>query len=231
MTEGETSKIDDWFDAFPLGPASQAVDAVCASWSILTTRYRAAFHAKMKEPKLTKALKTHVERVTARERGLLGMWAAESVINRMNLDTGELTEEKRTDIVYGWNDDKASIELVFEFKKLTRYKRSRNAYIGSEGLGRFVTGMYSERQQVAAMVGILIDPYDKIVPSLRADLERPDAGAELYILPGSSGNACQYPSILFDSAEFDTAHMRPSEPAPEAGTIRVAHLFLPFPST
>lgn len=228
MIGAPPSQSTDWFDAFPLHPASQAVNAVCESWDVMTNKYRAKFHPKMKEPALTKALKAHVERVTAPEQGLLGMWAAESVINRIDLNTGEITEERRTDIVYGWNDDKTSIELVFEFKKLTRYKRSRKAYIGPEGLGRFVTGMYSKRQPIAAMVGILIDPHDKIVPPLRVDLEQPDAIAELCILPESSGKACQCPSTLFNSAEFDTTHERPPELAPSHGTIRVAHLFLKF---
>ena len=46
------------------------------------------------------------------------MWAAESVENEVDFDTGELKEERRTDIVYGWNNDNDRIRLVFEFKKV-----------------------------------------------------------------------------------------------------------------
>ena len=38
------------------------------------------FNPKTKEDKLTKKLKVYVENYVARERGLLGMWAAENVI-------------------------------------------------------------------------------------------------------------------------------------------------------
>jgi hypothetical protein len=33
------------------------------------------------------------------------MWSAEDVIGEFDLATGMLIEERRTDIVYGWNDD------------------------------------------------------------------------------------------------------------------------------
>lgn len=68
--------------------------------------------------------------------------------------TEKLTQERRTDIVYGWNDNTRRIELVFEFKKLGRQKSHRRHYLRENGLGRFVTGIYSRRQAVAAIVGI-----------------------------------------------------------------------------
>ena len=45
------------------------------------------------------------------------MWAAENVINRVDFETGTILEERRTDIVYGWNDQTQGYQLVLEFKR------------------------------------------------------------------------------------------------------------------
>ena len=120
------------------------------------------FHPDIREPRLTRALKTHVERVTAPKNGILGMWATEAVYNEINVLTGTLINEHRTDIIYGWNNDTVGMQLVFEFKKLNRQASSRSHYLGEDGLGRFVTGKYSRLQPVAVMVGILADPKDDV---------------------------------------------------------------------
>ena len=46
------------------------------------------------------------------------MWAAEDIIGEIDPATRVLAEERRTDIVYGWNDDYQDLKLVFEFKRL-----------------------------------------------------------------------------------------------------------------
>ena len=214
-------------EAFPIQAASAAVDALNESWRVLTARPRTHFHQKLKEPVLTRVLKTHLERVTARQRGLLGMWAAENVINTMDFETGQLTEERRTDIVYGWNNTTTSMQLVFEFKKLSKTASSRKAYTGSSGLGRFVTGIYSPGQPVAAMVGMLMHRHEEVVPPLMQDLDVPATVAGLRLVQ-VGGKSCRNPSSLFSSAEFDTCHQRPPELAPSHGTIQVAHLFFAF---
>ena len=77
----------DWQTAFPLRPATDAVEALLDSWRVLAAVHRPHFHPGMKEPALTKALKAYVENVTARDRGLLGMWAAESVHHDIDADS------------------------------------------------------------------------------------------------------------------------------------------------
>jgi hypothetical protein len=228
MTAGEMVPGSHWQAAFPIRPAVEAADAICASWAILAARFKPGFHPKLKEPVLTRALKTHVENVTARERGLLGMWAAESVINSIDDVTAEITEERRTDIVYGWNDDSQSIQVVFEFKKLKATARSRNEYLGPNGLGRFVTGIYSRGQPVASMVGILLDPFDAVVPPIHQALGQPTTIASLALSSHADGSTYQRPSRLFGGADFDTEHHRPSELAAPCGSIQVAHIFLSF---
>lgn len=222
------TEMDTWSTAFPIRPASKAVEALCESWRVLSAVRRPHFHPGIREPRLTRALKTHIEHVTSRDYGLLGMWATEAVQNEVDFHTGELLEERRTDIVYGWNNDEMSMQLVFEFKKLSRSTRSRNQYLGEDGLGRFVTGIYGRGQPVAVMVGILTDSEDRIVPPLRCALAKAEIITSLRLKPASYGHFFFQPSQLFPEADFDTEHKRNADLAPSHGTIRVAHIFLAF---
>lgn len=218
----------EWLHAFPLRPASDAVEALCESWQMLAGTYKREFNLGSREPKLTRVLKAHVENVTARQRGLLGMWATESVINRVDFGTGVIIEERRTDIVYGWNNDNIGIQLVFEFKKLGTTGTSRANYLGPNGLLRFITGIYGQQQPVAAMVGILTGPFDACVPPLRQFIENAPPGPPLSLRRGPNGEAFDRPSQLFASADFDTEHDRHAEAHQANPIIRVAHIFLEF---
>ncbi|MCH2458432.1 MAG: hypothetical protein MK186_10320, partial [Henriciella sp.] len=141
---------------------------------------------------------------------------------------GEMIEERRTDIVYGWNDSAQGLKFVFEFKRLGRQKRHRDHYVRENGLARFVTGIYSRRQAAAAMVGVLLDPESDVVPPIREMLSEEETAAELKLRPGADGSAITQPSALFNAADFDTEHERDPSLAPTHGHIRVAHFFLPF---
>jgi hypothetical protein len=217
-----------WLSAFPIQPATEAVEALREAWHRLAERPLPHFNPKTKEPDLTKRLKMYIEDVTARERGLLGMWAAENVIGEIDPATGAVLEERRTDIVYGWNDASRSLQLVFEFKRMGRQKSHRIHYLLDKGLGRFVTGIYSRRQAVAAMVGVLLDPEEDVVPPLRKAFDDAALASELRLRPKAVGVAIDRPSILFAAADFDTEHERDAELAPTHGHIRVSHFFLPF---
>ncbi len=218
----------DWLAAFPIRPATEAVEAVRQGWSELAARPRPDFNPKTKENGLTKRLKVYVENYVARERGLLGMWSAEDIIGDIDPATGALIEERRTDIVYGWNDDVRGMHLVFEFKRLGRQKRHRDHYLRDQGLGRFVTGIYSRKQAIAAMVGVLLDAEEEVVPPIRTALEDAALAAALRLCPTSAGAPYVRPSTLFAGADFDTEHQRDASLAPTHGTIRVSHFFLPF---
>ena len=218
----------DWLAAFPIQPATEAVEALLQAWSELSERPRREFNRKTKEPALTKRLKIYVENHIARQRGVLGMWAAEDIIGEIDPVTGVLVEERRTDIVYGWNDEVRELKLVFEFKRLGKQKRHRDHYLREEGLVRFVTGIYSRHQAVAAMVGILLGPEADIVPAIRKALSNQEVAKELKLRLTGAGTPFIQPSSLFTSAEFDTEHERDPALAPSHGHIRVAHFFLSF---
>lgn len=218
----------NWLAAFPIQPATEAVEALRQGWSELAQRPRPDFNPKTKEGALTKRLKVYVENHVARQRGLLGMWAAEDIIGEVDPATGAMIEERRTDIVYGWNDAVQGIKLVFEFKRLGRQKKHRDHYLQKQGLGRFVTGIYSRRQAVAAMVGVLLDPELEVVPPIRAALEDANLAATLRLCKTKAGLAYARPSTLFVHADFDTEHERDATLAPTHGTIRVSHFFFSF---
>ena len=219
------TSTENWRSAFPIRPATEAVDALHQAWTELAARPRPGFDPNTKEDALTKRLKIYVENYIARQRGLLGMWSAEDVIGDIDPATGELIQERRTDIVYGWNDNAQGMRLVFEFKRLGRQKRHRDHYLRDQGLGRFVTGIYSRRQAVAAMVGVLLDAEDQIVPPIRAALDDDALKKALRLRPTSAGQSIVRPSTLFTKAAFDTEHEREAALAPSHGTIRVSHFF------
>lgn len=218
----------DWFAAFPIQPATEAVEALRQGWTELSAIDRPDFNPKTKEDALTKRLKIYVENYTARERGLLGMWAAEDIIGEIDPATGKMIEERRTDIVYGWNDEVRTMKLVFEFKRLGRQKKHRDHYLKDRGLGRFVTGIYSRQQAVAAMVGVLLDPEAEVVPPIRKALADSSLATALRLRSAAGGQPFAKPSTLFSAADFDTEHDRHPALAPTHGTIRVSHFFLAF---
>ncbi|WP_199797287.1 hypothetical protein [Erythrobacter sp. QSSC1-22B] len=117
---------------------------------------------------------------------------------------------------------------MFEFKRLGKQKRHRDHYLRDKGLARFVTGIYSRRQAVAAMVGVLLDPEPDVVPPIRNMLAEKDLATQLKLRPAPGGTPFTQPSILFGAADFDTEHERDPALAPTHGHIRVAHFFLPF---
>ncbi len=218
----------NWLAAFPIQPATEAVEALRQGWMELAQRPRPEFNPKTKEDALTKRLKVYVENHVARQHGLLGMWAAEDIIGEVDPVTGAMIEERRTDIVYGWNDAARSIKLVFEFKRLGRQKKHRDHYLLNQGLGRFVTGIYSRRQAVAAMVGVLLDPEHEVVPPIRTALEQATLATALRLRRTAGGLTYARPSTLFAHADFDTEHERDAALAPLHGTIRVSHFFFRF---
>ena len=70
-------------------------------------------------------------------------------------------EERRSDIVYGWNNDATGLQLVFEFKKMSRSASDREHYLERKGwnvlslgtiavISRCRYGEYSRARRVCA---------------------------------------------------------------------------------
>lgn len=195
------------------------------SWTLMSRLQRQSFGPGTREPKLTKQLKLHIETVTSQELGLIGSWSAENVVGRLDANSLELLEERRTDLTYHWNDATQSIQVVFEFKRMSQSGRHRAEYLGGDGLGRFASGRYSSGEAVAAMVGVLLDPVHDVVPPLRRQLESAETAAALSMRRASTGTFCHDPAP-FVGAAFATEHDRTA--AGGASPINVSHFFLPF---
>lgn len=217
-----------WMSAFPMANAESAVGALLESWAQMACKHRPKFNPTMPEHKLTRVVRAHVRKHAAGKR-LLGYWGTEGVENDVDFETGEILGEGRTDVAYHWNDPEHSYTLIFEFKKLKADKTSRRFYIEG-GLQKFVTGLYSEQQPLALMVGILMAPEADAVAGLKRALAMPATAALTQACQDAHGRFILEPSVLFPPhATFDTEHVRTPEKAPAHGTIRIGHAFVTFP--
>lgn len=218
-----------WATAFPLKPASDAVTAICTAWDFYACKPRAHFNRKTHEPQLTKQLCCYISRVTAPQLGLLGTWAAEAVIGDLDLSSGAITEERRTDIMYGWNNDaaKQKMQLVFEFKRLRATKSDRDHYLGERGLQRFVQGIYSHGEERAFMVGVLLAAPNKILPPLKSEFTNPVRATALELIHSNPSTPLIQPAT-FVQADFDSLHKRLPPRGPAKGQIQISHMFLEF---
>lgn len=217
-----------WMAAFPVAQADRAVEALLRSWTVMASKPRPGFAPAAKEPKLTRVVRAHVRKQIAPEMKLLGHWGTEGVENDVDFETGEILEEGRTDIEYTWNDESTQLALVFEFKKLTPDNQSRRRYL-QDGLMKFVTGVYSEKQPVALMVGILLAPRNETVDGLRRDINLSATAAAIRACANGDGRFVLSPVLFPKRTTFDTEHLRDPEKAPPHGTIRIAHVFVGFP--
>lgn len=212
-----------------MAEAERAVHAIAETWRFFAAAPREDFGYRTAEPKLTKVMKAYARDVAGPEAGCRGKWTAENVYPKIDRVTGKSLKEVRTDIEYFWMDGQSRMELVFEFKRLTRTAASDKHYLGESGLGRFVDGEYSLAQPMALMVGVLLEPDAAIVNALTQQLNKPDVAHRLRIQAQANGDLLFNPSVLFPAhAEFDTEHQRDSDKAPPCGSIRIAHLFFQF---
>ena len=65
---GPETPPTNWLAAFPIQPATEAVEALRQGWTELAQRPRPDFNPKTKEDALTKRLKVYVENYVARDR-------------------------------------------------------------------------------------------------------------------------------------------------------------------
>lgn len=217
-----------WIAAFPQAQAERAVEAVITAWRQMTDKERAYFRPNTHESKLTRVITECVRQRVSKELRLSGHWGTEGVWNDVDFETGKILQEGRTDIEYVWNEGAKKLSLIFEFKKISANGASRKNYL-FEGVLRFVTGIYSQKEPAAVMVGIAMSPREDTVRGLRRALANASTAAKLFACADIEGNWVQKPVLFPKRAEFDSEHLRTVEKAPAHGSIRIAHVFVEFP--
>lgn len=221
---------DAWLKVFPIPKktTSKAVEAITECWHAIANHPKSWFNHKTVEPDLTLQLTKYLRDVCPRQIKLLGRWSCEDNEGFVDPTTGKL-KRIRTDIGFHWHDNEQNYSIIFEFKRLNRYKRSLEHYYGEKGMQRFVTGEYGVKHPLAFMVGILIDDWNECVEPLRTCLQQDEIAQSLKMCTINGNQRLQTPSALFpEIAAFDTEHRRDHKRAPKNGTIRISHIFLPF---
>lgn len=217
---------DAWKQAFPAATAQQVVAHVLSTWQDLADLKSPHFCWAVKEPDITSRMKEALDD-TAHAVGLTGYWGNESSSTQFDPKTLKRIKGFRTDITYA--SDRDGIHLVFEWKKLTGHNKSRRAYYGASGMGRFLEPQgYAKREPFGVMVAIIESPaHAPQVQSLMKAMRQDDIVGLLNIIPCNAGQHLRTPSeILPGQAEFDTQHVRATE---HHSTFTFGHIFLAFP--
>jgi len=217
------SNNSSWDKLIPADEARVAIEFLDRTWKRLIELQPDKVRYSEHEPKLTERLCSYLSAFRA-ESGLLGFWGNENQSTFYD-ENGELENRIKKDIIYQSNVAGNRIELVFEFKKLSR--SSVSAYLGKDGMRRFVDGNYSIGQPLALMVGITKDSSKQSVNAICKSLEKPSVRSELEMVPNDVGNYIRRPSVAVEKvAVFDTEHRRSPDKAPYNGKIILAHMFL-----
>lgn len=212
-----------WEELFPAEETKNAALFLVTTWNrIAQAQPREVQYAK-DEPKLTERLCYYLELFSA-DSGLTGFWINESQ-NALFSEEGKLLDRIKKDITYSSNVSEKRLELIFEFKKLSR--SSLAEYRGENGMCRFVSGNYAINKPLAVMVGILNGKDNAAIDALCNSLSKEKMRIKLMMVEDSNDRCIRRPSEAIPAiAEFDTEHRRPLEKAPQNGTTTLAHIFL-----
>ena len=216
-----------WDELLPMEEVTLSAKYLISVWSSVSKAYPTHFKYSKREPNLTERLHSFLVKL-APESGLTGKWINEAQ-DTFYADDGEVADRNKKDITYFSNLSGISLELIFEFKKLS--KSSLATYRGFNGMQRFVDGNYGVGIPLAVMVALVKENMVDTIGSINRSLSQKAIQNELKMVHDKSGNYIRHPSnVLLGIAEFDTEHRRPPEKAPPNGTTTLAHIFLDFSS-
>lgn len=209
-----------WSELIPADETRMAVSFIASMWDRCSHR-NPDFSYRKHEPKLTELLYMELY-MNSQSAGLTGFWQNEP--QHPMLDEEGKVIRIRKDIVYLSNQAAQRLNLIFEFKKITN---NRSAYLGKDGLSRFITGNYAIDEPLAFMVGIMKADDENSIDALYRSLCNSAQQRALRMVHDVHGQYIVKPSKIVDSVvTFDTEHNRPPEKAPKGGTITVGHIFL-----
>lgn len=220
---------DEWEAVFPQSDVNAAISFIHSIWQQLLTDFPDAIASSNKEPEITQALGEHLI-IKGQISPLSGIFIYEAPRSAIDPTTGKRIKKLRTDITY---QDSAvrvpsgkRLYVIFEFKKLKDSSVSRSAYVGENGMLRFIKGNYAEHtEHMAFMVGLVNTAPKTTVSALENLLKRADIRSKLHILPTQNNTYVRKPSERFaDCVDFDTVHSRTNYG--ELGNIVLCHFFL-----
>jgi len=215
----------EWKKLFPPDEFQRVMAFVVSTWSDLAKRNMPNFHLKRPEPRLTKYFKTVLESQKIRS-GILGHFASENVGGDADLESGDLLNEKRTDLQFF--SARTDLSLTMEFKKLRDKNGSRKSYYGFDGMLRFVSSKYAQGLPIGIMIGLVGHDKDEAIQGLLQALGKPAIQSELHMLPDLEGKKVRKPSTHLPMPSlFDTEHSRAALNG--SGEIVLCHIFLETP--
>jgi len=211
-----------WANVFPEAKLESVLRYVVESWEDLTSKFPSTHSYAVREERLTDSLAHHLDDPARRQRrGIPGRFLSERW-NLRRLPGGQTKRESRSDIVY-MDGIPGGPQLVMEFKKLAGTAKLHTLYC-SEGMGRFVDGLYSPEQKIGAMCGIL-KPCSSDPKALISFLGSIPPTMVKRLGWGAAGYGIHSPSVLASSVALcDSVHARGSNSGNVA--ISLAHVFI-----
>lgn len=220
---------NEWEAVFPQSDVNAAISFIHFIWKKLLTDFPDAIASSNKEPEITQVLGEHLF-IQGQISSLSGMFNYETPRSAIDPTTGKRVRTLRTDITYQDSSihfpSGKRLYIIFEFKKLKDNGGSRSAYVGENGMLRFIKGNYAEHtEHMAFMVGLVNTDLNATVSALENLLKKDDIRSILHILPTQNNTYVRKPSERFEACvDFDTVHSR--ENYGKWGEIVLCHFFL-----
>lgn len=177
-------------------------------WAQLQRRPPPALAFSNKEPKITKFFGFSLQK-NALSHGITGYFIPEAPVADINA-AQELEKLGRTDLLYVSDQLDPRLELVFEFKKLKlKSADSRRDYC-TEGVRRFVDGIYGRGQDLGFMIGLIERHAEEaqISAALRRAMQVPDLSTIMRFILDDQGRKIGAPAKRQPLCSFETMHAR-----------------------
>lgn len=178
-------------------------------WTELQRRPPREMRYSEKEPKITKYFRLSL-RANKTSHGITGFFSAEDDVGKINAETQEISDRGRTDITYSSDRIDPPLNIVFEFKKLKLVGENLRRNYCDNGMGRFVSGIYAEDDDVAFMIGLVQkqSAVSQMLSSLQLVIQNPEMVRILRLIQGSQGSYLAINPKHFSICDFETQHAR-----------------------
>jgi hypothetical protein len=230
MSEQPVYLSDTWRQIFPETEVADALRFMQETWDFVVQNFPEAVNAEeCKEPEITQNLGQHLW-TKGEVSALAGVFDYEVPAAGIDPVSGKRVHRIRKDITYTNGAQRTPsgrrLRLIFEFKKLENNSKSRNQYVGTAGMMRFISGQYSiHAEHIAFMVGLVRLPPTVALAGLKTHLNATRVHRALHVLPAADGSYLRQPQTWCAGAvEFETWHSRTAYGG--LGDLTLCHMFL-----